>query len=339
MKHIWLKRAAVVAGVIFGANGAMAEAKWTYENNVLTGIVAADGGETAMQLSLTADGVLSLKSAGTQKVIDLSSAAMPEGAPAIRVISNDTFNRNGNITSLKFPETLEVIGNSVFWECRKLVNVEPFVPASVTNIDMYTFGCCTALTNGLEIGFGEGEVKFVANGNVNNAFQSCSLLPYVKFGPGVKELPVIFSDGNIFTGHEGPIEIWFGPNLAKAAAGAMGTSVGGTNAVSFYFQGDMFTSTSSMFSKTTAEKSGYRYRFYVGAEGCTKWQEFLANTEYVTPWAKLGDDVKAEYRKHFSKGRPYGLTTAAAALSDGSGLPEAVWVFSLKPTGMCIRIQ
>ena len=73
-----------------------------------------------MQLNLTDEGVLSKKSAGTQKVIDLSSDAMPEGTPKIRVIADSTFYGNGNITSVKLPETLEVIGGSAFYSCSGL---------------------------------------------------------------------------------------------------------------------------------------------------------------------------------------------------------------------------
>ena len=122
------------------------------------------------------------------------------------------------------------------------------------------------------------------------------------------------------------------------AAGSMGSSIGGTNSVSFHFQGDMFAGTSSMFSNTTTAKSSYRYRFYIGADGCKKWQEFMENTDYVTPLDDLDASVQAEYRKRF-KGRAFGLTTAAAALSDGTGLPGAVWVLSLKKSGFVMIVR
>ena len=732
---------AIGAGVVFAAN---ADAKWTYENNVLTGI-AADG-ETAMQLNLTADGVLSAKknAAGTQKEIDLSSDAMPSGTPKIRVISASTFYGNGNITSVKLPETLEVIGGSAFYNCSGLVEVKPFVPNTVTNIGWGAFGggsgVAIAITNGFEVGFGEQEVTFgVDANNQNQALARCSSLAFIKYGPKVKKVPQVFycaayggvkeleigenveefadcmglatnltrvvfkgtkdvtippqtfsnystfpstvkeivfngwvnwtvstgnpfggwkdntcrfvvpgnnfkwasfmadstkmtpwascstteqntystlftdgttpvgmtvkqtgmsrvyvvtdgttlegnylvfenhkdefgtltcvpalgenglctetsvkvtfapADGVTFTGwmgdvgnadttsttitltpngitkvkpvftstflvydkdageltngdwvetasgereaitvgaiqrlnfntttyaldlslpikdggtivgingklgannsitsftlpntiqtlgdeefrglkvpltpmlpdsvtslghgcftearstgnfrvgfatdgngnsvetkfqgnlfnsgggnmgplvelgpgirsissangrkelfngygsgYKGAMEVKIGPNVASAAETVF-KNFGGTNSVTFTIESDMFTGSSSMFSGSSGTSAlNYRCWFYVGAEGCKKWQEFIANTEYVTSWKSLDSTVQAEYKKYFAKGTPYGLTTAAAALSDGSGLPEAVWVFSLKPMGMCIRIQ
>jgi hypothetical protein len=199
------------AGVVFAANEANATAKWTYENNVLTGI-AADG-ETAMQLNLTADGVLSKKVAGTQKVIDLSSDAMPSGTPKIRVISASTFYGNGNITSVKLPETLEVIGGSAFYNCSSLGNVEPFVPTSVTNLGTSAFGCCRAITNGFEYGFGGKDVTFTVDANNRSlALDRCSLA-YIKYGPGVKKVPRVFYNG----GYGAAKELEIGENVEEFA--------------------------------------------------------------------------------------------------------------------------
>ena len=154
MSQIWLKRAAVVAGVIFAANGAMAEAKWSYADHVLTGI-AADG-ETAVELNLTDEGVVSVKTAGTQTELDLRSDAMPSGIPVIKtigdftaikstlvkiylpesakVISKSAFGGCTVLKSVKLPDGLESLGDSAFSGCTALELVEPCIPGTVTNL-------------------------------------------------------------------------------------------------------------------------------------------------------------------------------------------------------------
>jgi hypothetical protein len=274
-------------------------------------------------------------------VVDMSREV--KGGGAIVELTTRFQNSSCIYTSgFVLPSTLQKTANNMFQSVK--VPVTPKMPDSMITIGSALFAdtAFSTVNGNFRVGFAKD-----ADGNYLTTTLGTDLFtrggyymgPTVEFGPGITYLNSNTFQGNSFAyNYEGPIDVWFGPNLASAADGAMGTSIGGTNAVSFHFQGDMFAGTYKMFKSTTAAKSGYRYRFYIGAEGCPKWQAFITNTTYVTRWKDLEADIQAEYKKHF-KGEPYGLTTAAAALSDGSGLPEAVWVFSLKPTGMCIRIQ
>ncbi len=277
-------------------------------------------------------------------VLDLSKdVRTAEGAGAIVEFTQPKFGSACSYASkVILPNTLrKTASGNVFQNAT--IPIEPKLPDSVTTIGSALFADTNNknINGNFRVGFAqdaEGNYLTTTIGSDTFTRGGQYMGPKVEIGPGVKSLP-----GNMFwtdygCNYAGELEVWFGPNLASAAETAMGTSFGGTNGVSFHFQGDMFKGTSKMFSKTTTAKSNYRYRFYIGAEGCKKWQEFMENTDYVTPWKNLGETIQAEYKKHF-KGTPYGLTTAAAALSDGSGLPEAVWVISLKPTGLCIRIQ
>ena len=293
--------------------------------NFVTGVRSDNGRYPKYDFAM--DWSLPIKDGGAIMKIDT-----PSGTDGIKLYAK----------SFTLPMTLKKMGNDIF-QCvtAPILNLDAL--ANVTSMGKAIFAdTSTYPTGNLRLGFATDE-----NGAVVKTTYGTDLFtrggyymgPTVEFGPGITYLNANTFQGTTFASkYEGPIDVWFGSNLASTADGAMGTSIGGTNAVSFHFQGDMFAGTYKMFKSTTAAKSGYRYRFYIGAEGCPKWQAFITNTTYVTRWKDLEADIQAEYKKHF-KGEPYGLTTAAAALSDGSGLPEAVWVFSLKSTGMCIRIQ
>ncbi len=121
MKCKWMRSAAVVAGVIFAANVAMAEVKWVYDSaaKTLTGIPSE--GETATVFNLTDAGELTQKAKGTQKVIDLRSAALPSGMPSIKKMGKI---RGNNFEALYMPETVEEIAdgfcNFKSWELNNL---------------------------------------------------------------------------------------------------------------------------------------------------------------------------------------------------------------------------
>ena len=330
------------AGVVFAAK---AEVKWTYASNVLTGI-AADG-ETAMQLNLTDDGILSMKVAGTQKVIDLSSDAMPEGTPAIRVISNRTFYQNGNITYVKLPEGLEVIGESAFHDCSALELVEPCIPGSVTNLGKYVFRSCSAMTNGVEIGFGEkdGEPLWVdmpRDGTDRNfAFRSCNKIPYLKYGPGVKVAPIFFYE---LSGVESLERVEFGENLEKyydqlLECKKLTTAIfWQTKTFTFLdyqaawpdngyhtFPSSMREITWHGWFEYTANSGNpfsnvgnLAMRFIVPGNNL-KWAMFMADSTKMTPWDKCADADKIAYTNRYGEAA---RTPAGIAVAVSGGLPR-----------------
>ena len=240
MEQIWLKRAAVVAGVIFAANGAMADAKWSYADHVLTGI-AADG-ETAVELNLTDEGVVSVKTAGTQTELDLRSDAMPSGIPVIKtigdftaikstlvkiylpesakVISKSAFGGCTVLKSVKLPDELESLGDSAFSGCTALELVEPCIPGTVTNLARCVFQNCGAMTNDVIIGEGVGVdgmprwVNIVYDANFRNwSLTGCNKVKRLIYGPGVHNVPTMYCNGSdTFQGIE---YIEFGVNVTN----------------------------------------------------------------------------------------------------------------------------
>jgi hypothetical protein len=332
------------AGVVFAANGADATAKWTYENNVLTGIPS--DGETATVLTLTDDGALNVKTAGSQKEIDLRKAAMPSGVsiPAIKtignlwnlkaslqkvylpesakVISGSAFKNCTALKYVKLPEGLEVIGGGAFQGCTALELVEPCLPGSVTNIGTYAFQCCSAMTNGVEIGFGSQEVKFEYDQwIVSRAFQQCSKMPYLRLGPGVYFMPAIIDNNAAKLG-----EIEFGVNVTNfsdnfSSCGSL-TNVIFKRTEDFAFrayQGSSDTGTFHVFGNTlrTYTFSGwYTYskgngnpwqscwnlwhRFIVPGDNA-KWAAFMADETKMTPWEKCSDSDKNTYTNLFGE--------------------------------------
>ncbi len=240
MSQIWLKRAVVVAGAIFAANGAMADAKWSYADHVLTGIAAE--GETAVELNLTEEGVVSVKTAGTQAEIDLRSAALPDGAPEIvkvgdfralkatlqrvylpesaKVIASSAFAGCTVLKSVKLPDGLESLEAGVFSGCSALELVEPCIPGSVTNLGTKVFQDCGAMTNDVIIGEGvglDGKARLVNiaydTNRRNWSLSGCNKVKRLVYGPGVHNVPTMFCNGSdTFKGIE---YIEFGVNVTN----------------------------------------------------------------------------------------------------------------------------
>ena len=86
------------------------------------------------------------------------------------------------------------------------------------------------------------------------------------------------------------------------------------------------------------------HRYYIGADGCPKWREYLDNKECVKPWNELDEETQNTYWTNFPKEtfgtkKPYGLTTANSIIETTQGLPPNQWVFSLKTRGFMIFVR
>lgn len=267
----------------------------------------------------------------------------------------------------RLPDTLVTIGRSAFgaasldWGAEN-VTMEPLFPDSLVNIYGYAFSY-RRLEGSLRIGFAKD-----ADGNpIKTTIDTGAFTYAYSFGPEIRLGPGVFTIGgsslNNGLGREckGPYDLYVGPNVQSANAAAFNIrSIADsryTTTIGVHFEGDMFQHSASMFmnydSKTSTHTQvplPYRMRFYVGEKWQTKWRAFLADTEKVTPWDSLTDEVKAKYWSGFPKGEeygskhPYGLTTDAAVIlgtgSAASGLPANQWVFSLyEPRGGVLIVR
>jgi len=105
----------------------------------------------------------------------------------ITELARDAF-INLSITRVKLPETLEVIGQGAFNNCKKLVSVEPLLPANVRVLGFMAFTYDSALTNDLVLGQ-SCEVEIVKEGDNSSQFSQCSKLGNIYLGTGVKNVP------------------------------------------------------------------------------------------------------------------------------------------------------
>lgn len=269
----------------------------------------------------------------------------------------------------RLPDTLKTLGGYAFGYANTAwgvsgVTMEPLLPDSVTEIKQYAFAYCSLMKGNLRIGFAtDEEGNYVETSIGTGAFvYAYGFGPEVRLGPGVRTIGYSAFCNNAFKNYvDGPFDLYIGPNV-QSANGACFDIRGvarseSTTTIGVHFEGDMFQHSASMFmnydSKTSAHTQvpvPYRMRFYVGEKSHAKWRAFLADTEKVTPWDSLTDEVKEEYWSRFPKNEqygtehPYGLTTDAAVIlgtgSAASGLPANQWVFSLyEPRGGVLIVR
>ncbi len=289
---------------------------------------------------------------------DLSKPILNGG----KIIAITGIGTSAYITSMTLPSTLEAI--SGFGSVMGNKVVTPFLPDGVTNIASSAFHWAQTMKGNLRIGFATnaaGESVETKMGT-STMDRMRAMGPELHIGPGVRKIPYntfAQDEGGWGQDYKGAIEVWFGSGLTNAVGGAC-VDLGGSNPTTVHFEGDMFDGTSAMFYKInyssnkmtsykgTTKITDYHYRFYVAAEGCKKWLEFVRNTDYVKPWSQCTKDEKAAYwamfpAETFGEKHPYGLTTEAAVLTNdfpvSYGLPKNQWVFSLTAPGFVIRVQ
>jgi hypothetical protein len=84
----------------------------------------------------------------------------------LNTLGNSAF-MNTSIESVKFPKSLTTVGTKVFYNCKKLVDID-FSDYSLNSIEYGMFGCCSALTS---INYGENITSIG-----QYAFTECSAL-------------------------------------------------------------------------------------------------------------------------------------------------------------------
>ena len=289
---------------------------------------------------------------------DLSKPILNGG----KIIAMTGIGTSTYMTSLTLPSTLEAISGFTGGLGNKVVT--PFLPDGVTNIASSAFHWAEKMTGNLRIGFATD-----GNGNVLETKMGTSTMdrmramgPELHIGPGVRKIPYntfAQDEGGWGQDYKGAIEVWFGSGLTNAMGGAC-VDLGGSNPTTVHFEGDMFDGSSAMFYKInykdnkmtsykgTTKITDYHYRFYVAAEGCKKWWEFVKNTKYVKPWAQCTAEEKEAYwamfpAETFGEKHPYGLTTEDAVITNdvpvSYGLPKNQWVFSIRAAGFVMRVQ
>ncbi len=306
---------------------------------------------------------MSVKMVGTQSELDLRSAAMPDGAPEIKTIGNNFWNLKAKLqkvylpesakvilgeafkeckalTYVKLPNELEVIGGNAFQNCTALELVEPCLPRSVTNVGMYAFQCCSAMTNGVEIGFGSQKVKLEYDQwIVSRAFQQCSKMPYLRFGPGVDFVPMLLENNAAALG-----EIEFGVNVTNFSENltncgnltnvifrrtgdfAFRSHIGSSEANAYHPFGDKIRTYTfnSWFTYSRGNGNPFQncwnlwFRFIVPGNNA-KWAAFMADGTRMKPWSQCSDSDKAQYTKLFGEGAP---TPVGVGLGVDDGVPQ-----------------
>lgn len=336
-------------------------AKFTSSFFVLKDGTLTDG-ETAVFVSgeLDALSVTSLKALRSDGVLDLRSKPVKGGR--IAELGNNAFDqRNGEVKSILLPDTLVSVGRRAVVNCRRNL-VYPMLPTNVTYVGGSAFLWEGNITGSVSLGYATGAdgspVETVLDAAGCQFARCFALGPEVRLGPGIRSLPVSAFACIGSTLNE-PISVSVGPNVTNAVAdvfgsGGDGRRFGGSNPVTFTFEGDMFRGSSKMFysfdgnGKCTSAPADYGIRFCVGAQGCRKWRDFLSDAKSVTPWADLDEEVQAKYwakfpAETFGSKKPFGLTTSAAVqtndLADAWGLPARQWVFSLSRPGFMVILR
>ena len=104
-----------------------------------------------------------------------------------------TFSGDLNIKYVYLPESVEVIGSSVFSDCSALTQIT--LPQSITEIGAYAFRGCSSL---IDITIPQGVVRIR-----NNAFQGCACITDISIPDSVRELGYpsdCWYFGNVFEG-------------------------------------------------------------------------------------------------------------------------------------------
>ena len=278
-------------------------------------------------------------------------------------------------TGYKFPLTLESIGGFGFDSQQMSKPFEPFLPDSVTNVEGSAFHWCTKIQGNIRIGFATNAAGESVETKLGTTLftQMNYIGPKVELGPGIHKIPQNFCFdryGGLGMSYDGPFDFWIGPNVEEAYPTTLFRMRGmhttdKAKSLSVHFEGDMFNGSSGMFLYSTSVSSSavtwsdaetakaYTIRFYIGADGCKKWWEFLSDSTKVKVWDKCTEEEQEAYWAMFPKDdvygkkHPYGLTlegavmtnTAAGGTLYGTGLIANQWVFSLKQAGFIMRLQ
>ena len=130
---------------------------------------------------------------------DITDLIIPSTVKGITVkkIGDGVFKDRTEIISVKFPSTLEVIGNNAFAGSSMGSNQRDgklVIPAGVTEIGYSAFNGCKALK---EVVFeeGEGSIVFVERyGSYGGTFASCEALTTITFSNRISDVPATFAD-------------------------------------------------------------------------------------------------------------------------------------------------
>jgi len=180
-------RMTVVLVVLSGlaAFSLSAAPKWTYENGVLTEIQSERSGDTLWAFNLSADGTLSKKTYGNGSELDFRAAALPEGAPAVKVFANNQVffsafqTGNSTVTDFYMGEALTSIPNQGLMNMKALTNLV-WSPA-LTSIGTHVCKNDNLMRSPIVIPEG---VKIISE----QAFNGCSSVPSVVLHDGVTHI-------------------------------------------------------------------------------------------------------------------------------------------------------
>lgn len=230
-------------------------------------------------------------------------------AYALTAIGAKSFYKYAGITGIRLPETIETIGDYAFYECRGLRYVTPFLPKRIQYVGTQAF-LAAPVTNALELGFG----KTVVLNPEGSQFSECSGIPSMRLGRGVRELPQYFAYHTV--------------KMVRFESFALQKlnrwSLGQWEDLKDVYFGRYHVMDPEAFLPSDDDRPpspDYGLRLYVPRYSA-EWDAYVADDTKVTPWAKVGEVIRAEYFKRFGADAkpPVGLTCAT------DRLPANQWV-------------
>ena len=286
---------------------------WTY--NASTNPKTITDGVWVLSVTTDSSGKLTVTgvAAGTDYRSDMTcDLTKPiDGDLEIVALAANAFNgynnkTGANLTSIKFPETLQSIGGDAFKSCSKLTTVTPFLPAALTSLGNQAFYDCTSLTGAVVIGeVDSSEVSFgtyrVFSGN---KITSATINADVKGGT----LPQF-----IFNGCSMLTNVVLRGNVTTISSSAFANC---TKLTDFYV---------SSFVTSWASNAGgpdaFKMRLWVDKTN-PEWKTWVADDTKVLSWDGLDPATKAKYDENFGTDapRPVGLVTGTDAQ------PASQWV-------------
>lgn len=351
MKKLFIAACAAV-GMFFVA--AAAE-KWTYDSGTTKLTEITDG--TPWVFKVSAQGTLTRDAVGSGAEVDLRVATLPEGVPTIVTIGNmqntgtcttfycpetvtkfDNFSFSGwsALEYIRLPDILEDIGTHAFYNDSKLKTVEPCLPHTVKKLGQRTFQSCSALTNGVEIGYavdGSGAPLEGSSFDFICCLYGASEIPYLKIGPAVSNA----YGSQMFGGNSALGYIEYGERATDFFAHGETLKNSLTN---IYFKAEEFSVPAVMFKYSSAlrtvEFDGWMNytpgvdsanpfwcvgdlwcRFVVPLDN-VKWRAFIADPTKMTPWA---DCTTSQKNSYFTKFGNDATVPVGISRTQKSGLP------------------
>ena len=214
----------------------------------------------------------------------------------ISQIRDLSFSECPNLTTVKLPKGVKILGSQVFAKSKALTKVEPFLPDSLTRIGLCCFQDCTSLEGDLVLG-GSNPIYCVYNNNSGDisSFGGCSKIRSAKILTQIgqyknnstpPESPGVIPQG-MFSGCKGLVQVEFYADVLNITRMSFANCTSLTNII---FHGSMPPTINNAVNTVTFSGNANTRIFY------TRFDDTWGSiAEKVTSFTEMNDALKEKY--------------------------------------------